>query len=226
MSDGHRGDYAFQKCWEAMACMFTAEPLAQRLSNAWQLLGSLQRTHLRDEANPPVVRIEPKTAAAARASDAHSVPPAPQAPLATPTPVARGAFSMAPPAPPTDIRPATSPAEPLTDLPGMMGGAAAPAGPPDYPSNDTEFSLLEQAQRALRDDPRRALDLADHDAQRYPTGTLAQEREVIAIEALAQLGRRDEARARAARFFRAFPGSAHAPRIASLLDFEAGVHNP
>ncbi len=95
--------------------------------------------------------------------------------------------------------------------------------------SETEFSLLEQAQRALRTEPQRALDLADRDAAESPLGALAQEREVIAIEALEKLGRGRDARARARRFFRTFPGSAHGPRIAALLDFDgfdAGVHNP
>jgi hypothetical protein len=78
----------------------------------------------------------------------------------------------------------------------------------------------------LRSDPRRALDLADRDAQTYPAGALAQEREVIAIEALVRLARGTEARVRAARFFQAFPGSAHGPRVRSMLDFDSDVHNP
>ncbi len=91
---------------------------------------------------------------------------------------------------------------------------------------DTEFSLLEQAQRTLAADPRRSLELTERDARLYPSGALAQEREVIAIQALLGLGRTDEARARAARFSQVFAGSAYAPRIAQLLDSSASTHNP
>jgi hypothetical protein len=49
---------------------------------------------------------------------------------------------------------------------------------------DTEFSLLEQAQGAMRGDPQRALELTDRDARLFPSGALVQEREVIAIDAL------------------------------------------
>ena len=57
--------------------------------------------------------------------------------------------------------------------------------------------------------PTKSLALADEHAARFPAGVLAQEREVIAIEALVRLGRMKEARARAQRLFRAAP----APRI-------------
>ncbi|HTB75121.1 MAG TPA: hypothetical protein VK762_17845 [Polyangiaceae bacterium] len=90
---------------------------------------------------------------------------------------------------------------------------------------DTEFSLVEQAQRALAADPGRALELTDRDARLYPSGALAQEREVIAIQALLGLGRADEARARGARFSQVFAGSAYAPRIAQLLDSSTSTHN-
>ncbi len=91
------------------------------------------------------------------------------------------------------------------------------------PANDTEVSLLEEAERTSRSDPQRALDLTERDATRFPSGALVQEREVIAIAALAQLGRMDDARTRANQFFRAFPGSAHGPRVAALLGIDAGA---
>lgn len=103
---------------------------------------------------------------------------------------------------------------------------ASTAAPADSLPVDTELSLLEQAQRVLRSDPGRALGLANRDARIYPMGALAQEREVIAIEALAQLGRHSEASARAARFFQTFPGSAHGTRVRSIVDFDADAHNP
>ena len=51
-----------------------------------------------------------------------------------------------------------------------------------------------------------------------PAPETEQEREVIAIEALMKLGRSDEARLRADRFSRTFPGSAHTPRVMQLVD--------
>jgi hypothetical protein len=47
---------------------------------------------------------------------------------------------------------------------------------------------------------------------------LAQERDVLAIQALIALGRTDEARARRERFLAAYPGSAHKRRLDALFD--------
>jgi hypothetical protein len=73
--------------------------------------------------------------------------------------------------------------------------------------------LLEQARRALASSPATALSLTNQDAARFPRGALAQEREVIAIEALRRLGRGAEADRRAAAFAQTFPGSAHQRRV-------------
>ena len=93
---------------------------------------------------------------------------------------------------------------------------------------ETEVSLLEEAHTASRGDPQRALDLTDRDALRFPNGALAQEREVIAIDALTRLGRMEDARARARQFFQAFPGSAHGPRVADLVGLPgvSPIHDP
>jgi outer membrane protein assembly factor BamD (BamD/ComL family) len=77
--------------------------------------------------------------------------------------------------------------------------------------------LLERAQDALRARPAEALALCNDHAKRFPNGMLVQEREMVAIEALVKVGRRDEARARADRFKARFPGSTHARRLDVLL---------
>jgi hypothetical protein len=137
------------------------------------------------------------------------VPSMPSAP--TPRPPPRAA-----PARPTSGEPQFATPAPQATL---------PPSPVPTPPTETEFSLLEQAQRALSDDPQRALALADRDGRLYPAGSLAQEREVIAIEALMKLGRSDEARLRADRFSRTFPGSAHTPRVMQLVDPARDFHN-
>lgn len=100
-----------------------------------------------------------------------------------------------------------------------QSSASAPA-----PSAESEIALLQAAQAALRGNPTSALALADRHATRFPTGALAQEREVIAIEALVALNRREEASERGSRFARDFPDSAHRPRIDALL--RGSDHNP
>lgn len=81
----------------------------------------------------------------------------------------------------------------------------------------SEIALLQQAQAELGGNPGRALALTQQHARRFPGGALSQEREAIAIQALAGLGRTAEARARAERFAAAFPGSAYVRRFEVLL---------
>ena len=92
---------------------------------------------------------------------------------------------------------------------------AAPSTPPMDPEGD--LKLVMAAQDALRSDPARALALCNEHAKKYPNGNVAQEREVIAIEALVKTGQKPAARARAARFRTAYPGSGHLPRITTIL---------
>lgn len=82
---------------------------------------------------------------------------------------------------------------------------------------DAELALLRSAQDALRAEPARALAIAAEHARRFGDGTLAQEREVVAIEALVSLARLPEARERAERFRARWPRSAHVRRLAVIL---------
>jgi hypothetical protein len=88
----------------------------------------------------------------------------------------------------------------------------SPTPPPD------ETKLLGRAQSDLLTDPARALTECTQLAKQFPHGDLVQEREVIAIDALARLGRRDEANARASRFAEAYPQSAYRRRIDAILE--------
>jgi hypothetical protein len=115
--------------------------------------------------------------------------------------------------------PAAAPAEeiaPRVELVPEPGAAGYPATSPPVQS-ETEVSLLSRAQEALERDPSRALDLVHDHEQRFDTGLLVQEREVIAIEALVRLGRKKEAETRAAAFHARFPRSAHGRRVDVLL---------
>jgi hypothetical protein len=80
--------------------------------------------------------------------------------------------------------------------------AARVAGP------DGEVSLLAAARKELAaGNPRGALALLRRHERRWPRGELVQEREVMAIQALAASGAAGEVRARADRFLQRFPGS-------------------
>jgi hypothetical protein len=74
-----------------------------------------------------------------------------------------------------------------------------------------------RARRELESDPAAALALVREHEARYAGGALVQEREALAVEALARLGRVDEARGRLARLRRDFPQSPHLSRLAGLV---------
>jgi hypothetical protein len=84
-------------------------------------------------------------------------------------------------------------------------------------SSGDELELLERADRALATDPAEALSLAESHAKLFPSGSMAEEREVIAVSALERLGRDREARTRADRFMRMHAGNAYALRIQRAL---------
>lgn len=99
-----------------------------------------------------------------------------------------------------------APSTPTAESPVTNEPVAAPDTPrgPDTPSvpdsTPTELELVRTAMRALATSPAAALEATELHATRFPRGAMSDEREVIAIDALMRLGRRDEAHARAARF--------------------------
>jgi hypothetical protein len=95
------------------------------------------------------------------------------------------------------------------------GDARAIAQPAE--AQASEWQLVRQAREALGGDPGASLRLTAEHARLYPHGALAQEREVIAIDALVRLGRRDDAKARAEALLRRFPETAHRAHIEALL---------
>lgn len=116
------------------------------------------------------------------------------APLANP-PAARVASAARPSAP----HPSSSPSLASTN------GRQATAG--------DEFALIRSAQSALATDPVRALAIVDEHARAYASGELVQERELTAVEALARLGRKDEAKKRAQAVVARFPRTPYVARL-------------
>ena len=119
---------------------------------------------------------------------------------------------------------APAPAAPERAAPIEAAKPAAPlevpkaSAPPVPAATTAEAELLNAAQRVLSTNPERALALTRTHRQRFPNGVLAQEREVIAIEALSRLGRKDDARRRSEEFGRTYPGSAHQRKVESALE--------
>jgi hypothetical protein len=53
----------------------------------------------------------------------------------------------------------------------------------------------------------------DEHVRRFPHGVLVEEREVLAIDVLRTLGKREDARARLAAFAKRFPTSVYLPQL-------------
>ncbi len=113
---------------------------------------------------------------------------------------------------------ASVPAVSIDSLPSVAPVARAPGSSTTTDNRGAttaapEHLLVRRAQDALTSDPAQALMLANEHAARYPAGELTQEREVVAVDALAKLGRKDDALARARALVRRFPRT---PYVAHL----------
>jgi hypothetical protein len=149
--------------------------------------------------------------AAGVAIDRNFVPPSaapmsPVAPVASFTPPARNSIAEGPAA--------LTVADITTAPPNTARAtvAAAPQSEPSAPPSPSarglaaERALLDVARGALaRGEAQEAFDASQRHAGEYPNGSLVEEREAIAIKALVALGRRDEAKVRAAEMERRFP---------------------
>lgn len=89
---------------------------------------------------------------------------------------------------------------------------APPVATDSQPQSAEEWRTLRAARQAVSTDPARALALVQEHAQKFPHGMLCQEREAIAIDALARLGRTGEAQERATAFAGRFPASPYRRR--------------
>lgn len=157
---------------------------------------------LREPAAPPVPVVVAPPPVVAKAAPVPEPEPEPEpAPIVEPAkppppPVVRPTVvRAAPPPPPTETKPSPPP-----------------------PAPDAELTQLDDAIAAARAGrPAEALKAVEAHAVSWPDSPLAQEREVIAIEALLSLGRRDDARSRLATFRSKWPTSTHLVRLESML---------
>lgn len=111
--------------------------------------------------------------------------------------------------------------EPRASVPVAALPEAAPVAPiaSVVRSKCDEVSLVDEADAALRaGSPERALTIVRALETRCPSGMLVQERERVAIEALATLGKTERARARALAFEARFPASPHLRRVRQVVE--------
>jgi hypothetical protein len=138
-----------------------------------------------------------------------SIPPEAPAPVAAAEPVAPSAEAVQSPAPvPVNPRAAAS-ASAHVGSPSRIDGGATPA---------VEQELLRRAHAALQDNPAGALDLVREHTARFPHGQLVEEREYIAVRALARLDRNAEARVRAQAFLRRFPNGLYSEPVRRVVE--------
>jgi len=126
---------------------------------------------------------------------------------------------------PRPARPAPDPSLPgSSPLVGSRGSQSASrseqgsAPQPGSKAQPSELELLRDARLALRSSPALALGLTEQHSALYPRGSMAQERELIAISALARLGRHTAVLSRAQRFEQDFPGSPYRKQIAQMAE--------
>lgn len=159
--------------------------------------------------------------------------PKPSAPTnAPPPPTVEAPQAPAILAAPKAAPPPTKSKEPTVASAAALVEAPSPAMPPPverpHPAStnfepsttpapsalESEIALLRDSDRALRDGtPSAALAKLDEHAQRFPHGSLAEERTVSRIVVLCALGRTAEARAAGNAFLAARPSSPHAGRV-------------
>lgn len=132
----------------------------------------------------------------------------PPIPLQTGAVDSRPVPAAEPPGPPAPAPlPLPPPAVPRRELP-------PPPPPRVTESVDEELELLQTASRAPAAE---ALTLVARHVERFPGSALAQEREVVAVRALVELGLRDDGRRRADAFRERWPTSSHLLKLEALL---------
>lgn len=124
----------------------------------------------------------------------------------------------APPPVVLDVEPPSPGADAPPPRPEVPAKAPSTTAPPAL-LGPSELETVSAADAALRrGDAAEALEWAEAARKMFPKPTLAQEREVVAIEALVLLGRRLEAETRFEAFVAAFPASGHLPRLKAKLE--------
>jgi len=88
------------------------------------------------------------------------------------------------------------------------------------PQIEAELRLIQKARGRLSMAPRQALELTKEHRQRFENGMFIQEREVIAIQALVNMGEMERAKKRAKTLVQRYPNTAYHRRLGKLLRME------
>lgn len=121
------------------------------------------------------------------------------------------------PAPLPEPVPTPAPSPPQT-LPPQPAPRPAPTRMTAAPAGTEERRLIEAMRTALlKREPRAALDAAARHRRSFAGGQLAEERDSLEVQALAQDGRLEEARAAAVKFATRYPGSIFGPAVEAAV---------
>lgn len=112
------------------------------------------------------------------------------------------------------------PREPSPSPPWSPSGPTTYVPPTEQSTPTNELELVKQARNALNSDPARAYALTERCRAEFPRGAFGQERDYIAITALARLGRETQARALASSFRNRYPRSVYVVQLERLLGSE------
>jgi hypothetical protein len=131
-----------------------------------------------------------------------------------------------------NAKPATVPtSEPLNPAPAPPRSEPAPAplvsndpAPVESPAERLarEAKLLERARTLLRSSPGQALAILTDHERSFPDGALGPEREILAVDALVRLGRRNEAERRGRALIARSAGSLYEERLQRILSPDSG----
>lgn len=156
----------------------------------------------------------------------HAIVEAPQTPTPLPTPAAvpeapKPAAVAVPPVPEEEVEPEAVPVDDEAEPEARPKKSKTPrkkAEPPSVEDVRAEASLVDRAKRSLSGSPSTALELTNEAKRDFPNGMLVEEREAIAVQALAKLGRTEQAKQRGERFLSRYGRGAHASAVRSALD--------
>jgi hypothetical protein len=122
-----------------------------------------------------------------------------------------------PPSMPVDALPSSATtAKTSTERPRAVAPGTSARRTPEpitAPKPEGEVVLIRRARTALPSDPSGALTFLEEHARTFSNGELAQEREVMAVEALARLDRKNEAKRRAQSLLERFPRTPYVARL-------------
>ncbi len=99
----------------------------------------------------------------------------------------------------------------------VLDAPPPPAEPARKPSLGEEVAALDDARKRMDEDPEAALSKLEAYRSSFKGGALAQEAEVLRIEALARAGKHNAARSAASSFLAAHPSSPLAARVRRVL---------